>query len=59
MTFEEVQENTGFELVRPDNIPTTAAPTQAQLDIIAKYDPHNLRAYIFKDNPSGVREKVA
>lgn len=55
VTFEEVQENTGFELVRPDNIPETAAPTQAQLDIIAKYDPHNIRAYIFKDNPAGRR----
>lgn len=55
VTFEEVQKNTGFELVRPDNIPETAAPTQAQLDIIAKYDPHNLRTYIFKDNPSGRR----
>ena len=53
--FEEVQENTGFDLVRPDNIPTTAAPTQEQLDIIAKWDPENLRAYIFKDNPAGVR----
>lgn len=59
VTFEEVQENTGFELVRPDNIPVTAAPTQVQLDIIAKYDPHNTRQYIFKDNPPGVREKAA
>lgn len=57
VTFEDVQENTGFELVRPDNIPETAAPTQAQLDIIAKYDPHNLRSYIFKNNPPGQRAK--
>lgn len=55
VTFEEVQKNTGFELVRPNNIPVTAAPTKAQLDIIRKYDPHNTRAYIFKDNPPGVR----
>ena len=55
VTFEHVQENTGFELVRPDNIPETAAPTQAQLDIIEKYDPHNTRQYIFKDNPPGKR----
>jgi len=48
-------DNTGFDLVRPDNIPETQAPTQAQLDIIAKYDPHNLRAYVFKDNPAGRR----
>ena len=55
VSFEEVQDNTGFDLVRPDNIPETQAPTQAQLDIIAKYDPHNLRAYVFKDNPAGRR----
>lgn len=55
VTFEEVQENTGFELERPDNIPVTKAPTQEQLDIIYKYDPHNTRAYIFKDNPPGIR----
>lgn len=59
VSFEEVQENTGFELFRPENIPVTAAPTQAQLDIIAKYDPHNTRAYIFKDNPPGFRKAEA
>jgi len=53
--FEEVQDNTGFDLVKPDIIHETAAPTQAQLDIISKWDPKNLRAYIFKDNPPGRR----
>ena len=24
-------------------------------DIISKYDPHNTRAYVFKDNPAGRR----
>lgn len=55
VSFDEVQDNTGFELVRPDAIPETAAPTQSQLDIIAKYDPHNLRSKVFKDNPAGRR----
>lgn len=55
VSFEDVQEQTGFSLFRPDAIPETTAPTQAQLDIIAKYDPHNLRAAIFKDNPAGRR----
>lgn len=59
VSFEEVQDNTGFELVRPDKIPVTAAPTQAQLNIIEKYDPHNTRAYIFKDNPPGKRKAEA
>ncbi len=55
VSFEEVQDNTGFDLVRPDTIAETNAPTPEQLAIIAKYDPHNMRAYIFKDNPPGVR----
>lgn len=55
VSFDEVQDNTGFDLVRADNIPETAAPTQTQLDIISKYDPQNLRAYVFKDNPAGRR----
>lgn len=55
VSFDEVQDNTGFELVRPDAIPETAAPTQEQLDIIEALDPHNLRATIFRDNPPGRR----
>ncbi len=55
VTFEEVQDNTGFDLVRPNNIPETTAPTEEQLAIMRKYDPHNLRAHIFKDNPPGRR----
>ena len=55
VSFEEVQDNTGFDLVKPDNIPDTAAPTKGQLDIMAKYEPKNMRDYIFKDNPPGVR----
>lgn len=55
VSFDEVQDNTGFDLVKPEKIPETTAPTQTQLDIIAKYDPQNLRAYIFKDNPPGRR----
>ncbi len=51
VSFEEVQDNTGFDLVRPDNIPETAPPTDEQLAIISKYDPNNMRSYIFKDNP--------
>lgn len=55
VSFEEVQDNTGFDLVRPDNIPETSAPTADQLAIINKYDPHNLRSSVFKDNPPGRR----
>ncbi len=58
VSFEEVQDNTGFALVRPENLGETPPPTQDQLALIEKYDPHNLRAKIFKDNPPGIREGV-
>jgi len=44
VTAAQVQENTGFPLHIPANIPTTATPTAEQLAIIAKLDPHNTRA---------------
>jgi len=57
VTFEEVQENTGFPLARPEGeIPVTPAPTPEQLDLIAKLDPNNVRASVFKDNPPGERK---
>ena len=48
VTLEQVRENTGFELAVIDNLGTTAAPTAEQLAIIAKLDPHNLRASALK-----------
>lgn len=51
----EVQDKTGFPLHIPESIPTTAAPTAAQLALLAELDPHNLRASQLKDNPPGVR----
>lgn len=53
VSFEEVQDNTGFDLVWPARIPATKAPTREQLKIIAELDPHNLRQFVFKDNPPG------
>ncbi len=44
VTAEQVQENTGFEIVIPDNIPETPAPTAEQLEVINKLDPHGVRA---------------
>lgn len=55
VTFEEVQDNTGFTLAVAENLPTTAFPTVSQLDIIAALDPLNLRAKQLPDNPSGIR----
>ena len=55
ISAEQVQENTGYPLFVPEAVPVTAAPTRAQLDIIAGLDPHNQRAYQIKDNPQGDR----
>lgn len=55
VSFDEVQDNTGFDLIRPDDLGETPAPTKEQLAIIAELDPHNKRAAIFKDNPPGRR----
>lgn len=60
VTFEEVQENTGFPLARVEgDIPTTPAPTAEELALIAKLDPNNVRAATFKDNPPGDRRAAA
>ncbi|NUT78184.1 ketoacid CoA transferase [Pseudomonas sp. C1C7] len=55
VTVEQVQDNTGFQLFVPADCPTTAAPTDAQLQLIQRLDPHNLRALQLKDNPPGQR----
>jgi len=57
VTFEEVQENTGFPLAKAsDTITETPAPTAEQLALIAVLDPNNVRAAVFKDNPPGRRD---
>lgn len=55
ISVEQVRENTGFEIHVPDNVPTTAAPTEEQLAVIRELDPHNQRASQLKDNPPGDR----
>jgi glutaconate CoA-transferase subunit B len=60
ITFEQVQDNTGFELYRNGSIQTTAAPTESFLGVIReRLDPANLRAGVFKGNPRGDRSQVA
>lgn len=44
VTAQQVQEATGFPLCIPDAIAETAAPTAAELALLARLDPHNLRA---------------
>ncbi|MHB1444794.1 MAG: CoA-transferase subunit beta [Acidimicrobiales bacterium] len=44
VSTEAVQEATGFELVMPDQVPETRAPTVAELDLIRRViDPDSLR----------------
>lgn len=56
VTFEEVQNSTGFPLLRASGMTTTPAPTEEQLEIIRKIDPHQVRATVLKSNPPGVRQ---
>jgi glutaconate CoA-transferase subunit B len=55
VTFEEVQDNTGFPLLRQAGIKETAAPTEEQLAIIRNLDPKGVRTSVLKGNPPGVR----
>jgi glutaconate CoA-transferase subunit B len=55
VTFEEVQAATGFPLLKSPTIKTTEGPTEEQLAIIRRLDPHNIRATVIKDNPPGIR----
>jgi glutaconate CoA-transferase subunit B len=55
VTFEEVQAATGFPLLKSPSMKETAHPTEEQLAIIRRLDPHNIRAAMLKDNPPGIR----
>lgn len=50
VTFEEVQEATGFALERGD-LTETVFPGEEALAIIEQLDPHDFRATVIKDNP--------
>ncbi|HKM26463.1 MAG TPA: ketoacid CoA transferase [Thiopseudomonas sp.] len=55
VSFEHVQNNTGFALLKADDLKETVAPTAEQLKVIAQLDPHNLRSKQLKGNPAGIR----
>ena len=55
VTFEQVQAATGFPLLKVDNLSETSLPTDEQLAIIRKLDPHNLRGMVLKNNPPAVK----
>ena len=56
VTFEEVQANTGFELLKAPDMGETAHPTAEQLEVIRQLDPRDVRARQLKDNPPGIRQ---
>ncbi|GGC06931.1 putative CoA-transferase subunit beta [Novosphingobium endophyticum] len=54
VTIDEVQEATGFALL--DAVEReTPLPGKDALDVIARLDPHNIRASVIRDNPPAVR----
>ena len=55
VSFDEVQEKTGFPLLKAPNLGETPHPTAAQLTLIRRLDPHGLRAAQLKGNPPGMR----
>jgi glutaconate CoA-transferase subunit B len=59
VTFEEVQAATGFPLLKSASLKETDYPTEEQLAIIRRLDPHNIRAAMLKDNPPGIRVRAA
>lgn len=56
VTADQVIEATGFAVLVPAEVPVTPLPDAAQLAIIARLDPHNIRATVIKGNPSAARE---
>jgi glutaconate CoA-transferase subunit B len=53
--FDEVQAATGFELHKAKIIGETPLPDAEAMEIIARLDPHNIRASAIKDNPPARR----
>lgn len=46
VTVEQVRQATGFPLDVPADVATTQSPTSGQLELLAKLDPHGLRAAV-------------
>ncbi|HEN8800143.1 ketoacid CoA transferase [Pseudomonas sp. CM25] len=55
VSFDEVQDNTGFPLLKAAQLCETAHPSAEQLELIRHLDPHGLRAAAVKGNPPGIR----
>jgi glutaconate CoA-transferase subunit B len=55
VSFDEVQAATGFPLLLAADAGTTAIPDADTLGVIARLDPHGIRASVIKDNPPAQR----
>lgn len=58
VTFEEVQDNTGFALGRVEGLGETRAPSSDELALIARLDPNGVRRKVLKGDPVGDRRLV-
>jgi|TARA_R100000501_G_scaffold17919_1_gene34989 glutaconate CoA-transferase subunit B len=52
VTFDQVQEATGFPLLRADDLGESPPPTPEEMTVIERLDPKNTRASAFKENPT-------
>lgn len=55
VSFDEVQDKTGFPLLRSPRLRETARPSADQLALIRRLDPHDYRGAAIKGNPPGIR----
>lgn len=55
VSFEQVQEATGFGLLQADGLAETPLPSAGQLEVIRQLDPHDVRATVIKNNPPARR----
>jgi len=55
VSFEEVRAETGFPLLRAENMRTTPHPGEDQLGIIRRLDPTGIRASVIKGDPPAQR----
>ncbi len=51
VTVEHVRDATGFDLEVAEHLAMTPLPDAEQLAIIARLDPHDIRASVIKGNP--------
>jgi glutaconate CoA-transferase subunit B len=55
VSFEQVQAATGFPLLQAPGMAETPLPTEAQLAIVARLDPHKLRSSVIKNDPPALK----